>query len=33
MTFKPYITYNEYVELGGKVPEDVFPKFERKAHV
>lgn len=31
MTFKPYITYDEYVELGGKLTEDVFPQFERKA--
>ena len=31
MTFKPYITYSEYVELGGKLPEDVFPQFLRKA--
>lgn len=31
MTFKPYITYDEYVELGGKLPEDVFPQLLRKA--
>jgi hypothetical protein len=31
MTFKPYITYDEYVELGGNLPEDVFPRLLRKA--
>lgn len=31
MTFESYITYEEYVVLGGKVPEDAFPNVERKA--
>ena len=29
--FKGYITYVEYKELSGKVPEDAFPKTLRKA--
>ena len=31
MEFQSYITYNEYVELGGTVSEDAFPILERKA--
>lgn len=31
MSFTPYITYEEYVKLGGKVSEDAFPNLERKA--
>ncbi len=29
--FEGYITYDEYKELSGKVPEDAFPKVLRKA--
>lgn len=29
--FEGYITYDEYEELSGKVPEDAFPKILRKA--
>lgn len=31
MEFQSYITYNEYVALGGTVSEDAFPILERKA--
>lgn len=31
MAFEYYITYQEYVELGGIVPELLFPVYERKA--
>lgn len=31
MEFQSYITYNEYVQLGGTVSEDAFPILERKA--
>lgn len=31
MAFNSYITYNEYVELGGTLPQDVFNRFIRKA--
>ena len=31
MAFKSYITYEEYTELGGKLPEDSFTYIERKA--
>lgn len=31
MEFEKYITYDEYVELSGKVSEDVFSKILRKA--
>ena len=31
MEFESYITYEEYVELSGKVSEDVFSKILRKA--
>lgn len=31
MTFTPYITYEEYKELGGTLSEDVFLLTERKA--
>lgn len=31
MAFTSYITYEEYKELGGIVPEDTFPQIERKA--
>jgi hypothetical protein len=31
VAFESYLSYDEYKELGGKVPEDVFPMFERKA--
>ena len=26
-----YVTYQEYCDFGGKVPEDVFPNLERRA--
>jgi hypothetical protein len=31
MNFEPYITYDEYVELGGKAPLDAFSIYERKS--
>ena len=31
MAFNSYITYNEYVELGGTLSQDVFNRFIRKA--
>lgn len=31
MEFNSYITYDEYVEYGGKLPEDTFTQLERKA--
>lgn len=31
MAFKSYISYNEYIDLGGTVSSDVFPVLERKA--
>ena len=31
MAFKSYITYEEYTELGGKLPKDSFTYIERKA--
>lgn len=31
MAFKSYLTYNEYIELGGTVPEGSFKNLERKA--
>lgn len=31
MEFNIYITYDEYVEYGGKLPEDTFTQLERKA--
>ena len=31
MAFKSYITYEEYQELGGKLPKDSFTYIERKA--
>lgn len=31
MTFESYITYEEYISLGGAVSEDAFPLIERKA--
>ena len=31
MAYNSYITYDEYVELGGNLSEDDFPLFERKA--
>lgn len=31
MAFESYLTYEEYVSLGGTVSEDAFPIYERKA--
>lgn len=31
MNFEPYITYDEYVELGGKASLDAFSIYERKS--
>lgn len=30
MAFESYLTFDEYINLGGKVSEDAFPNLERK---
>ena len=30
--YKQYLTYDEYIKIGGEVSESAYPKYERMAH-